>query len=143
MMGRVTDESATASRHSGHVRGMVLVLLWLGYAGVASGLRALTWPATVAVLVPAAAAVTLAVRRPPERQRPSPRVIRALVVWGVLVGAFLLWEAWAFFHQPAWNIGAVAHPTLSTLAGPLLHHRLARFCAWLLWLYAGWWFARR
>jgi hypothetical protein len=121
---------------------VVLVGLWLGYAAVASGLHSLTWPVTAAVLVPAVAVVTLAARRPRTRPRPSRRVRRTLVVWGVLVTAGLLWEAWAFFHQSAWNVGSLAHPTLSTLTGPLLQHRLVRFGCWLTWLYTGWWFAR-
>lgn len=143
MMRPVTDESAAASWRSGWTRQVALVALWLGYAGVASGLRAQSWPVTVAVLLPVVLAVTLAARRPRSRPEPSRRVTRTLVVWGVLVVAGVLWEAWAFFHQPAWNVGTAAHPTFSTLAGPLLHHRLVRFGAWLVWLYTGWWFARR
>ncbi|HEX6444313.1 MAG TPA: hypothetical protein VF053_04425 [Streptosporangiales bacterium] len=138
----MTDESATASRRSGRVGRVALVCLWLGYAAVASGLRAQTWPVTVAVLVPALAAVMLAARRPRTRPQSSRRVSRTLVVWVVLAVAGVLWEAWAFFHQSAWNVGSVAHPTLSTLLSPLLHHRLARFGCWLAWLYAGWWLAR-
>ncbi|MBO0828985.1 MAG: hypothetical protein J2P24_14525 [Streptosporangiales bacterium] len=139
----MTDESAASSWRAGRTRRVVLVAVSLGYAGVASGLRALTWPATVAVLVPAVAAVTLAARRPRSATKPSPRVTCTLVVWGVLVAAGVVWEAWAFFHQRAWNVGSVTHPTLSTLVAPLLHHRLARFGAWLVWLYSGWWLVRR
>lgn len=139
----MTDEPATASRSPSHVRRLALVCLWLGYAGVASGFRALTWPATVAVLIPAAAVVTMAARRPRVTAETGPRVSRTLVIWAVLIGVGIVWEGWAFFHQSAWNIGSYTHPTLSTLVEPFLHHRLVRFGGWLAWLYTGWWFAKR
>lgn len=139
----MTEESATASRSPSHIRRVVLVCLWLGYAGVASGFRALTLPATVAVFVPAAVLVVMSVRRPRVTTETGPRVTRTLVVWSALIVVGGAWEAWAFFHQSAWNIGSYAHPTLSTLVAPYLHYRLVRFGGWLLWLYTGWWFARR
>lgn len=139
----MTDQPATASRSPSHVRRVALVCVWLGYAGVASGFRALTWEATVAALIPAAAILTMAARRPRVPAEAGPRVTRTLVVWGVLIVVGGAWEAWAFFHQSAWNVGSFAHPTISTLVEPFLHHRLVRFGGWLLWLYTGWWFVRR
>lgn len=143
MMRPVTDDSATVSWRSGRTRRLALVALWLGYAGVASGFRALTWQATVAVLIPAAAVVTMAARRPRVATETGPRVTRTLVIWAVLIVVGVVWEGWAFFHQSAWNIGSYTHPTLSTLLEPFLHHRLVRFGGWLVWLYTGWWFAKR
>lgn len=115
----------------------------VGYAALASGLDVRTWPAEVAVLVPAAVVTALALARPPSPVSVDEPVRRAAVVWGVLVGAALLWEAWAFFHQPAWNVASVTHPSLSSLVEPALDVRPVRFTAWLLWLAAGWRLVRR
>jgi hypothetical protein len=55
----------------------------------------------------------------------------------VLIGVGLLWEAWAFFHQPAPTVGSWDYPTLSTLLDPVLEHRVLRFAGWLIWLQGG------
>lgn len=123
--------------------GALIAVAAVGYVALASGLAVRTWPAEVAVLVPAAAIVVFALTRPPNPVTVDEPVRRATVVWGVLAGAGLLWEAWAFFHQPAWNVASVIYPSLSSLLEPALEERPVRFVAWLLWLAAGWGLARR
>ncbi|MQA77737.1 MAG: hypothetical protein GEV10_04535 [Streptosporangiales bacterium] len=136
MMGAVQQRNTTLA-------GALVAAAAVGYAALASGLTVRTWPAEVAVLVPAAVITALALARPPGSVSVAEPVRRAAVVWGVLVGAGLLWEAWAFFHQPAWNVASITHPSLSSLLEPALDVRPGRFVAWLLWLAAGWGLTRR
>ncbi len=111
----------------------------VGYAAVASGVRTLTWTASLAVLLPAAVVATVAVRRhQPDLRAWDPATRRGVWIWGALILASLLWEAWAFVNQPSVTVASYTHPSLSSLVGPWLHDRAARFAAWLLWLYAGW-----
>lgn len=112
--------------------------LLLAYAGFASGLQPRTTAVALAVLVPAGIVAVLAMRRdrPPDRYE-SPATQRAVRVWAVLFAVGLLWEAWAFFHQPAWDVASYDYPSLSSLVKPYLEHRAVQFGAWTLWLYAG------
>lgn len=121
------------------MRRAVLVALGLAYAALASGIETLTWTATAAVLLPAIILTIMAVRRPAGEPQPSsvPET-RAVKAWTALVLAGLLWEAWAFVHQPAVTVASYAHPSLSSLVGPWLHHRAVRFGGWALWLFSGW-----
>lgn len=110
----------------------------LAYAWVGSGLESMTWPATVAIAVPAAVVAVAVLRRPaPARRELGSALHRTTIAWSVLIGAGLLWEAWAFFHQPAPTVGSWDYPTLSVLLDPVLEHRVLRFAGWLIWLHAG------
>jgi hypothetical protein len=117
-------------------------LLWacglLAYAAIGSGFEPMTWPATAAVAVPAAVVALVVLRRPTAAQAElGPTLRRTTIAWAVLIGAGLLWEAWAFFHQPAPTVPSWDYPTLSVLLDPVLEHRLLRFVGWLIWLHAG------
>jgi hypothetical protein len=110
----------------------------VAYALAASGLASHSWLATAAVLAPA---VIIGVRAEPLRGQRLPIDVgtrRTITAWSTLLLVGLAWEAWSFLNQPAWNIAAYGHPTLSILLEPLLSHRLARAAGWVLWLYAGW-----
>ncbi|MEQ7123219.1 hypothetical protein ABN034_01745 [Actinopolymorpha sp. B11F2] len=124
----------------------VVVLAWLG-----SGLRPHTWPSTALVVTTALGVGILALRRTrsraptgtqTRRRVATPRLRRAVICWAVLLAAALMWETYAFIHQPAWNVSSADYPTLSVLLDPLLELRPVRFVAWLAWLGAGFRLAR-
>jgi hypothetical protein len=58
--------------------------------------------------------------------------------WAVLAAAMGLWELQAFLQCPRRD-----HPTLSSLSNEYLESYPARASAFLLWLAAGIWLARR
>jgi hypothetical protein len=113
-------------------------VLMVIYAALGTTLEPHTWPAAIAVLAPAGAIalVSLHRHRPPDGPEPLP-TRRGMLVWSVVITIGLLWEAWAFFHQPAWDVGNHDYPTLSLLVQPALDSNAVRFSAWLTWLYAG------
>lgn len=119
-------------------RDLLTTVGLVAYAWIGSGLASMTWLATVAVAVPAALVAVVVLRRPAgERTGLGPALRRTTIAWAVLIGVGLLWEAWAFFHQPALTVGSWDYPTLSTLLDPVLQHRVLRFAGWLIWLHAG------
>lgn len=108
----------------------------LAYIG--SGLPSHDWTSLVAVALPAAGILVLAMMRPvPVKPVREPRVRRAALAWALLFLVAVAWEAWAFFGQSAWYAANPAHPTLSTLVDPLTDYRAVRFAGWLLWLWVG------
>jgi hypothetical protein len=110
----------------------------VGYAWVGSGLESHSSAAAVAVAGPAVAVAVIVLRRPAVVSRTDDaRVGRTVLLWAALITAGLLWEAYAFFHQPAWTVGSYDHPTLSVLLDPVLDNRAVRFLGWLVWLRAG------
>ena len=121
----------TARRRRAAIAGGVLA-----YASVAALCRPLTDPALVAVLVAGLPLCWWGVRRAPGPVRPVGG--RSVAVWlglGVVAGGFEL----------ALRLGPndVAHPTLSTLADPVLGTYPGRVAGYVLWLAAGLWLVRR
>ena len=108
----------------------------VAYALVAALCRPLTGAALGAVLVAGSPLCWVGVRRRPRRAEPVGG--RSAAVWlgvGVLAGAFEL----AVFLGP----DDAAHPTLSTLADPLLSTYPGRVLGYLLWVAAGLWLVTR
>ncbi|HET6529007.1 MAG TPA: hypothetical protein VFH03_00110 [Actinoplanes sp.] len=106
------------------------------YALVAAGCRPLTTPALVAVLAVGLPLCWLGVRRRPRRAEPVGR--RSAAVWfgvGGLAGAYEL----GLWLGP----DDAAHPTLSTLADPVLSTYPGRIVGYLLWIGLGVWLVRR
>lgn len=99
--------------------------------------RTHTWPSTIMVLIPSAALLVIAARQPSETLPLDPTLRRGLVLWSVLVGATLLWEAYAFVRQPDWSQPSHDYPTMSTLLDPVLEHGPLRIVGWLVWLGIG------
>jgi hypothetical protein len=121
-------------------RTVVVVLAVIaGYAAVATTVPSLTWTATALVLLPATIVMVLAVRRHRSADgRAEPVVRRSVWIWSLLILAGLLWEAWAFVHQPGVTVASYQHPSLSSLVGPWLHAWPVRYAAWAGWLFIGW-----
>jgi hypothetical protein len=109
------------------------------YAWVAAGIPSFSWEATAAVLLAGAAVSWLGALVPASRRpAPPPLTRRAIVLWSVPVFAFGVLEITDDV------LGSTpAHPTLSILLDPVLAERPVRAVAFLAWLAAGWWLARR
>jgi hypothetical protein len=108
----------------------------VAYALVAAVCRPLTAPALGAVLVAGIPMCWLGVRRRPRRARSVGR--RSAAVW-------LGWAGLAAAFELAIWLGPDdhAHPTLSTLADPVLSTYPGRVLGYLLWVGAGAWLVSR
>lgn len=108
----------------------------VAYALVAALFRPLTNPALVAVLVVGVPLAWIGIRRRPRRAEAVGR--RSAALWlgvGVLAAAFEL----AVWLGP----DDVAHPTLSTLADPVLSTYPGRVAGYVVWIGSGAWLASR
>lgn len=120
------------------------VLAGAGYAAIVGWFQRYSWPATIAVSIPAAAGVLVAWRvsagsaTEPERLSPA-----GMAAWAsVWVGASV-WELTALYLQPNLDTDSYAHPTLSYLADPVLASVPGRSAVLFGWLAFGWYLARR
>ena len=119
------------------VGAVVATAAVLAFSWWAAGLRPFTWPALAAV----GAAWTVAVAAGTAARRPSGAGRGdggGALVWAVLVVALAGCELAAYVQHPR-----VDHPTLSSLAGPLLDWRPARALAFAVWALVGADLARR
>ena len=130
---RVPRPSTTLEAVRGR-RVLLLVAAAVAYAWWVAGLRAFTWPALVAVGVAGAAAIVAGTRG----RRPPARLPRGTLVWAVLLALLAGWELAAYLQSPRAD-----HPTLSSLADPVLDWRPARALAFLGWFALGVDLARR
>ncbi len=122
--------------------GLAGVLL---YAAAGSLTAPLTVLASVAVLVPGVIMLVVAsVRRPRAHRGPfRERLSRTALAWGGVVALTALWDLAAWLAQPAYNVAAADHPTISLLLDPLTGSPLPRFLLWFCWLYLGYRLVRR
>lgn len=120
------------------LRWLPLVIGAVAVALLGASFQTHSWPATIMVLIPTAVVLAFAVRRPTATTEPTPRLRRGVVLWSVLVGATLLWEAYAFVRQPDWSLPSHDYPTMSTLLDPVLERGPLRIVGWLIWLGVGW-----
>lgn len=115
-----------------------------GFAALAGRFAPLTAPAEFTVLAAGTALIAWALRlapgAPAPHRHPAPDNAggRGALLWLALLLVFTAWELYALFASPA-----AAHPTVSALSGPLLAPPWHRAAAYLLWLGAGAWLARR
>jgi hypothetical protein len=117
-------------------RRAVTVGAVLAYALVAAACRPLTGPALVAVLVVGTPLCWLGVRRGPRRAQPAGAASAA--VW---LGLLALGVA---FELGLWlGPDDAAHPTLSTLADPVLSTYPGRVLGYLAWVGSGVWLVSR
>jgi hypothetical protein len=120
------------------------VLAGVVYSVAVGLLHRYSWPATIAVNIPAVAGVLVAWRvsagsaGEPERLPPA-----GLVAWAVVWTGAAVWELTALYLQPTLDTDSYAHPTLSFLADPVLASALGRSVVLFAWLAFGWYLARR
>ena len=101
------------------------------YAWWTAGLRPFTWPALVAVATAGIATIVLGTRRrrPAERRAVD---ARGALIWGIVLALLIGWELAAYLQHPRAD-----HPTLSSLADPVIDWRPARALAFLAWIALG------
>jgi hypothetical protein len=117
-------------------RRAVIVGAVVAYALLAALCRPLTGPALGAVLVAGAPLCWLGVRRRPRRARSAGA--RSAAVWLGLAGLA------AAFELGLWlGPDDAAHPTLSTLADPVLSTYPGRVLGYVLWVGSGVWLVSR
>jgi len=117
-------------------RRAVIVGAVVAYALLAAGCRPLTRPALGAVLVAGIPLCWLGVRRRPRRAPPAGA--RTAAVWLGLLGLVVAFELglWLGPDDPA-------HPTLSTLADPVLSTYPGRVLGYVAWVGSGAWLVSR
>ncbi len=122
----------------------IAVLGTVVYAVVVGGFGRYSWPATVAVVVPAATVLAL-VWPGPLHARPTPGRLHpgGALVWASVFVALALWELTELLLQPSLTTDSHAHPTLSVLTDPVLATHPGRSVALLLWLGFGWFLVQR
>ncbi len=122
----------------------VMVMGGLAYAVLVGGFARYSWPATIAVVVPAAAGVAVSWQQPARADTDADRVdAGGAVVWASVFVALALWELAALLLQPSLTTESYAHPTISFLMDPVLASHLGRSIALCLWLASGWYLVRR
>lgn len=108
------------------------------YAWWAVALAPFSAQATAAVVLAGVAAMAVGARE--RRRRPSPTSgdVAGVAPWAALAAAAGAWQLAAYLQHPR-----VDHPTLSSLTNELLDSHPARAAAFLVWIAAARWLARR
>ena len=134
----------TLGLHADTRLSLVAVLGAVAYVVVVGGFGRYSWPATVAVVVPAATVLAL-VWPGPLHARPTPGRLHpgGALVWASVFVALALWELTELLLQPSLTTDSHAHPTLSVLTDPVLATHPGRSVALLLWLGFGWFLVQR
>ena len=103
-----------------------------------------SWPATIAVAIPAAAAVLIAWRVSADSAAEPERLTRTgIAAWALIGVGAAAWELTALALQPTLGTDSPAHPTLSYLANPVLASVPGRPAVLFAWLALGWYLAHR
>ena len=120
------------------------VVAAIAYSLVVAWFQRYSWPATIAVAIPAAAAVLIAWRVSADSAAEPERLTRTgIAAWALIVVGAAAWELTALALQPTLGTDSPAHPTLSYLANPILASVPGRLAALLGWLALGWYLARK
>jgi hypothetical protein len=137
--GEAAAPARSPRRPSGLPRSPLVAIGGLAYAVLVAGFARYSWPATVAVAGPAAAAVAVGWRRPVGDHAGPERLPRSgVVAWSLVFVALALWELTALLLQPSLTTDSWAHPTISVLMDPVLATHLGRLVVLSLWLASGW-----
>ena len=114
-------------------------LAGLVFAGVVGGFAQYSWPASIAVLIPGAAAVAIAWRGPIGIRHEGPRVEQAgAMAWTAVFLTLAVWELAALLLQPSLTISSYAHPTISVLMDTVLASHVGRSMFLAVWMTVGW-----
>jgi hypothetical protein len=123
---------------------VLAILAAVAYAVIIGGFGRYSWPATVAVVLPASIVLILTWREEsyPRRDVPPLDPVGSIAWISAFVG-LALWELAALLLQPSLTTDSQAHPTISVLTDPLLATHPGRSIALLLWLGLGWFILQR
>lgn len=126
-----------ADRHGGLAARLVVAIALATYAWWAVGLGPFSTRATAAVVLAGAAAMAIGGR---ERRRKPLTVgdVSGIAPWAGLAAVAGAWQLAAYLQHPRAD-----HPTVSSLANELLDSHPARAAAFLVWIAAARWLARR
>ena len=120
------------------------VLAAAGYAAIVGLFQRYSWPATIAVCIPAAAGVLVAWRvSAGSDSEPKRLSLAGVAPWAFVWAGAAAWELTALYLQPNLDTDSYAHPTLSFLANPVLASAPGRSAVLFGWLAFGWYLARR
>ena len=120
------------------------LLAGAGYSALVGWFQRYSWPATVAVSVPAVAGVLVAWRvSAGSHSKPARLPLAGTAAWAVVWVGASVWEVTALYLQPNLATDSYAHPTLSYLANTLLASAAGRSVVLFGWLAFGWYLARR
>jgi len=116
----------------------------LAYSVIIGGFGRYSWTTTIAVIVPAGAALALAWRRR-GHAGPGPKRLDPVgeVAWASVFVALALWELTQLLLQPSLTTDSYAHPTISVLTDPVLTTHPGRSIVLFLWLALGWFLLQR
>jgi hypothetical protein len=125
------------ARDPGRAVRIVLAVGLATYAWWAVGLAPFSAHATAAVVLAGVAALAVGAR---ERRRRSPTDgdVSGIAPWAALAAVAGAWQLAAYLQHPRAD-----HPTVSSLANELLDSHPARAAAFLVWIAATRWIARR
>ncbi len=115
----------------------VTLIAGLLYVIVVGAFARYSWPASIAVFVPAAVGVAVAWSGPRRAGDPQPLERSGALVWA---GAFVtlgLWELVNLLLQPSLTRGSQVHPTISVLMNPVLSSHAGRSVFLAAWLAFG------
>jgi len=136
----------SAERRRAAMTGLLIpaLITGLAYALVVGSFQRYSWPATIAVCIPAAAGVIVAWWVSAGSESEPGRLSRAgVAAWAVVWVGASAWELTALYLQPSLSTDSYAHPTLSYLADPVLASVPGRAVVLFGWLAFGWYLARR
>jgi hypothetical protein len=119
-------------------------LAGVAYSLAVGSLHRYSWPATIAVNIPAVAGVLVAWRVSADSAGEPGRLrLGGVVPWVLVWVGAAVWELTALYLQPSLDTDSYAHPTLSVLANPVLASAGGRAAVLFAWLAFGWYLARR
>jgi hypothetical protein len=138
--GRVDGRSPVGARatDAGRALHLAVAVGLVAYAWWAVGLAPFSAQATAAVILPGVAAMAVGRRQRRPRGSPSDGDTYGIAPWVGLAAVAGAWQLAAYLQHPRAD-----HPTVSSLANELLDSHPARAAAFLVWIAAAWWLARR
>jgi hypothetical protein len=145
--GRVPVFSRESAERRRAATGRLLIpagLAGAGYSAIVGWFQRYSWPATIAVAIPAAAGVLAAWRVSAGSASEPEWLSRAGVApWALVWAGASVWGLTALYLQPNLGTDSYAHPTLTYLANPILASAPGRSAVLFGWLAAGWYLVRR
>jgi hypothetical protein len=130
------------TRDRGRAVHLVVAVGLIAYAWWAVGLAPFSAQATAAVVLAGVAAMAVGGRDRPRRRSPTDGDVSGdvsgVAPWAVLAAVAGAWQLAAYLQHPRAD-----HPTVSSLANELLDSHPARAAAFLVWIAAARWLARR